>query len=134
MTSTTHMTFTRRLYESASSIWHKQLEHPFVSALGEGALPQPKFEFYIKQDALFLGELTKTFAFATTRTEDSKEMQRFGELLLNTLQVERVLHMTYGEKFGLTPEQMATTEMAPTNYAYTRHLLHVAATGSLPEL
>ena len=96
--------------------------------------PGSRFEFYIRQDALFLNELTKTFAYATTRTENVEEMQRFGELLLNTLQVERALHQSYGQKFGLTPEQMAATRMAPTNYAYTRHLLHVAATGSLSEL
>ncbi|MDP9352292.1 MAG: thiaminase II [Chloroflexota bacterium] len=131
-TVTTH--FTQRLYEGARSIWLKQLEHPFVRALGEGTLPRSRFEFYIRQDALFLNELTKTFAYATTRTENSHEMQRFGELLLNTLQVEQALHQSYGEKFGLTPEQMAATRMAPTNYAYTRHLLHISATGSLPEL
>ena len=30
-------------------------------------------------------ELTKSFAYATTRTDDPGEMQRFGELLLDTL-------------------------------------------------
>jgi len=134
MSGTTSSAFSQRLYESASLIWREQLEHPFVRALGEGTLPQPKFEFYIRQDALFLGELAKTFAYATTRTDDPGEMGRFGELLLNTLQVERALHQSYGEKFGLTPEQMVATQMAPTNYAYTRHLLHISATGSLPEL
>ncbi len=134
MASTTDQVFTQRLYESATSIWRRQLEHPFVEALGEGTLPRSKFEYYIRQDALFLSELTKTFAYATTRTDDPGEMQKFGELLLNTLQVERALHQSYGEKFGLTPEQMAASEMAPTNYAYTRHLLHIAATGSLSEL
>jgi thiaminase/transcriptional activator TenA len=134
MTITTGQVFTQRLYESASSIWRAQLEHAFVQALGEGTLPRSRFEYYIRQDALFLSELTKTFAYATTRTDDPGEMQKFGELLLNTLQVERALHQSYGEKFGLTPEQMAATEMAPTNYAYTRHLLHISATGSLPEL
>ncbi len=134
MSSTTSSAFTQRLYESASLIWREQLEHPFVRALGEGTLVQPKFEFYIRQDALFLGELAKTFAYATTRTDDPGEMGRFGEPLLNTLQVESVLHQLYGQRSGLSPEQMSATEMAPTNYAYTRHLVHVSATGSLPEL
>ena len=134
MTCTTSTAFTHRLYEAAGPIWREQLGHPFVRALGEGTLPQPKFEFYIRQDALFLVELTKTFAYAATRTDDPEEMRRFGELLLNTLSVERALHQGYGEQFGLSPEEMAATSMAPTNYAYTRHLLHVSATGGLPEL
>jgi thiaminase (transcriptional activator TenA) len=53
---------------------------------------------------------------------------------LNTLLVEAGLHQRYGERFGLTPAQMASTPMAPTNYAYTRHLLFIAASGTLPEL
>lgn len=126
--------FARRLYEAAQPLWRRQLEHPFVRALGDGTLPRSKFEFYIRQDALFLDELTKTFAYAATRTDSFDEMRRFGEYLLNTLRVEQELHRSYGERFGLTPAEMAATRMAPTNYAYTRHLLHIAATGALPEL
>ena len=134
MTSIAGTVFTQRLYKSVSSIWFEQMRHPFVEALGEGTLPQSRFEYYIKQDALFLRELTKSFAYATTRTDDPGEMQRFGELLLDTLLGERALHQSYGATFGMTLEQMALTEIAPTNYAYTRHLLHISATGSLTEL
>jgi thiaminase/transcriptional activator TenA len=123
-----------RLRQSVLPLWRRQLEHPFVVALGDGTLPQANFEFYIRQDALFLDELTKTFAFATTKTADHEEMEQFGRYLLNTLLVEADLHHRYGERFGLTPHEMATTAMAPTNYAYTRHLLTIAATGTLPEL
>jgi len=123
-----------RLREGALALWQRQLEHPFVVALGNGSLPRVNFEFYIRQDALFLDELTKTFAYATTKTGDHVEMEQFGKFLLNTLLVEADLHHRYGERFGLTPTEMSTTRMAPTNYAYTRHLLSIAATGTLPEL
>ena len=123
-----------RLRESVLALWQRQLEHPFVVALGTGSLPRVYFEFYIRQDALFLDELTKTFAYATTKTGDHVEMEQFGKFLLNTLLVEADLHHRYGERFGLTPTEMSTTRMAPTNYAYTRHLLSIAATGTLPEL
>jgi thiaminase/transcriptional activator TenA len=123
-----------RLRESVLSLWQRQLVHPFVIALGNGSLPRANFEFYIRQDALFLDELTKTFAFAATKTSDHDEMEQFGKFLLNTLVVEAELHRRYGERFGLTPSEMTATRMAPTNYAYTRHLLSIAATGTLPEL
>lgn len=125
---------TARLARAAKPIWEAQMQHPFVRALGDGTLPQETFEFYIRQDALFLDELTKTFAYATTRSHDQVEMEHFGELLLDTIRVERALHLTYGAQFGLTPQEMAATPMAPTNYAYTRHLLYISATGALPEL
>src|SRR2546421_11341690 len=123
-----------RLRESVLSLWQRQLVHPFVVALGNGSLPRANFEFYIRQDALFLDELTKTFAYAATRTSNHDEMEQFGKFLLNTLLVEAELHRRYGERFGLTAGEMAATGMAPTNYAYTRHLLFIAATGTLPEL
>ena len=126
--------FCEQLREAAQPIWDKQLEHPFVKALGDGSLPRENFEFYIRQDARFLDELTKTFAYATTKTADQDEMQRYGELLLNTLAVEKALHQTYAAQFGVSVEEMARTPMAPTNYAYTRLLLYVAATGSLAAL
>ncbi len=123
-----------RLREHMLPLWQRQREHPFVVALGNGSLPRANFEFYIRQDALFLDELTKTFAYAVTKTADHDEMEQLGKYVLNTLLVEAELHRRYGQRFGLTPNEMAATPMAPTNYAYTRHLLSIAATGTLPEL
>jgi thiaminase/transcriptional activator TenA len=127
-------TLSERLRLSALAIWQQQFQHPFVVALGNGSLARANFEFYIRQDALFLNELTKTFAYAATKTSDRAEIEQFGKLALNTLLVEASLHQRYGERFGLTPAEMASTRMAPTNYAYTRHLLFIAASGTLPEL
>jgi len=123
-----------RLRDRVLPLWHRQREHPFVVALGNGSLPRANFEFYIRQDALFLDELTKTFAYAVTKTADHDEMEQLGKYVLNTLLVEAELHRRYSERFGLTPSEMAATRMAPTNYAYTRHLLSIAATGTLPDL
>lgn len=123
-----------RLRASVEPLWSRQFHHPFVVALGNGTLPQSNFQFYICQDALFLDVLTKTFAYAVTRATNHHEMEQFGRYALDTLLVEAELHRHYGEQFGLTPAQMAAIPMAPTTYAYTRHLLALAATGSLPEI
>lgn len=123
-----------RLRTSVLPLWQRQFTHPFVVALGDGSLPQANFEFYIRQDALFLDVLAKTFGYAVTRTHKYDEMVQFGTYLLDTLQVEAALHRGYAERFGLTPAEMAATPMAPTNYAYTRHLLSIATTGTLPEI
>ncbi len=131
---TARQKLSERLREHVLPLWQRQREHPFVVALGKGLLPRANFEFYICQDALFLDELTKTFAYAVAKTADHDEMEQFGKYVLNTLLVEAELHRRYGERFGLTPGEMLATPMAPTNYAYTRHLLYIAATGTLPQL
>ena len=125
--------FTETMRGECSEIWDMQLTHPFVVALADGTLPQAIFQFYILQDARFLTDLARTFAFAGTKTDDRDRMLKFGEFVIDTVQVERALHETYAQRFGLTMAQMAATPMAPTNYAYTRHMLHIAATGSLAE-
>ncbi|GHO79366.1 aminopyrimidine aminohydrolase [Ktedonobacter sp. SOSP1-85] len=125
---------TERMRRHVLPLWQRQLMHPFVVALGNGSLPRESFEFYIRQDAVFLDVLTKAFAYAVSKTNDHEEMEQFGKYILNTLLVESDLHRRYGERFGLTPAEMAATPMAPTNYAYTRHLLATATTGTLPEL
>jgi thiaminase (transcriptional activator TenA) len=128
------MTLTASLVGNVRTIWDRQLQHPFVQALGDGTLPRDNFQFYILQDALFLDTLARTFGYAATLTPYRSEMERYGELLLGTIRDEQALHRAYANQFGLTSEQMAATPMAPTTYAYTRHLLATAATGTLPEL
>src|SRR6266567_5662072 len=123
-----------RLRERVLPLWQRQLQHPFVVALGNGSLPQANFQFYICQDALFLDVLTKTFSYALIRATEHEDLQQFGTYALDTLLVEADLHRRYGERFGLTPTQMAAALMTPTSYAYTRHLLSIATTGTLPEI
>lgn len=128
---TTTALFTDELRHAARPIWDAQLRHPFVQALGDGSLPREVFEFYIRQDARFLDELAKCFAFAATKPGDSATVAYLVERAAHTLAVEGALHHEYARRFGLTVEEMQATPVAPTNYAYTRHLLHIAATGSL---
>src|SRR5436305_408105 len=112
------MTLTASLVSKVRPIWDQQFQHPFVQALGDGSLPRDNFEFYIRQDALFLDALAKTFGYATTLTPHRSEMERFGALVLGTIRDEQALHRTYAARFGLTAEQMAAMPVAPTTYAY----------------
>lgn len=127
------MKFTAHLKKLAEPIWNAQLKHPFVQALGEGSLPQRNFQFYIIQDSLFLFELAKIFSAAAQKSMDTETMARFAQLASDTIKVEQALHKDYGRLWNLTETEMASFPMAPTNFAYTRHMLHVAETGTLGE-
>ncbi|SRR5260370_5800765 len=125
--------FTQQLTERSVPLLHMQLEHPFLQALADGTLPRENFEFYIRQDARYLEEYRKVFAYCVTKAADAEESEKFAGLLLNTIKVERELHSSFALQFGVSVEDMETTSVAPTNYAYTRHLLYTAATGTLAE-
>lgn len=128
------MSFSEHLRRLAEPIWAAELEHPFVKGLGDGSLPPGRFRFYMAQDYLFLLAYCQVFALAAAKAPDEATMSRFARLLDATLHTEMDLHRDYAARFGLTPEAMEATEPAPTCYAYTRHLLYVASSGTLPEV
>ena len=128
------MSFSDHLREIAQPIWDAQLEHPFVIQLGDGTLPERKFKYYILQDARFLGDLARVFSAAAQKAPDSESALRFNKLAEETIVVERSLHESYGKKWKMTAKQMQSVPMAPTNFAYTRHMLAVVAAGSACEI
>jgi thiaminase/transcriptional activator TenA len=128
------MSFSDHLRKLAQPIWDAQLTHPFVIALGKGTLPQRMFKYYILQDARFLGDLARVLSAGAQKAPDADSALRFNKLAEETILVERSLHESYGKKWKMTPQQMTSVPMAPTNYAYTRHMLAVAATGTAAEI
>ncbi len=128
------MLFSDRLRQLAAPAWEAQLTHPFVVALGDGTLQERKFKYYILQDARFLGDLSRVFAAGALRAPDSDSALRFAKLAEETITVERSLHEGYGSRWAMSAKEMASVPMAPTNYAYTRHMLAVAASGSAAEI
>ena len=128
------MSFSNHLRNLVQPIWRAQLAHPFVVALGNGTLVERKFRYYILQDARFLGDLARVFSAAAQRAPDSESALRFTKLAEETITVERSLHANYGARWKMTSQQMSSVPMAPTNYAYTRHMLAVAASGSAAEI
>ena len=128
------MSFCDHLRRLARPIWKAQLTHPFVLALGKGTLPERKFKFYILQDARFLGDLARVFAAGAQEAPDAESALSFAKLVEETIVTERGLHESYGKRWNMTPRQMTSVPMAPTNHAYTRHMLAVAQTGTAAEI
>ncbi len=128
------MTFSEHLRHLAAPIWLAQLHHPFVKGLGNGTLSRQKFRYYILQDARYLEELAKVFAAGAEKAEDADTAIRFAQLVEETIVVERGLHESYGKQWKLTAEDMRSTVLSPTNYAYCRHMRSVAQSGTLGEI
>ncbi len=128
------MTLSERLRHQADPIWQKTFSHPFVAGIGDGTLPIEKFRFYIRQDYVFLIDYSRLLALAVAKAPDLESMGRFATLLDATLNREMSLHRGFAAKFGVSEEELIATTAAPTTYAYTRHLLKVAALGSMAEI
>ncbi|MGE0823882.1 MAG: thiaminase II [Candidatus Binatia bacterium] len=127
------MTLSERLHKAAAPIWQKTLAHPFLVDLGNGTLSLEQFRFYMCQDYVFLIEYSRLLALATAKAPDLAMMGSFANLLDATLNREMALHRDFAGQCGISPETLARTRPTPTTYAYTSHLLRVAAIGDLAE-
>ncbi|MEQ2525179.1 thiaminase II [Bacillaceae bacterium CLA-AA-H227] len=126
--------FTERLLENVQPIWEKNHNHPFVQELGNGSLKREKFIYYMKQDYVYLIDYAKLFAAAVTKARDLETMDKFAQILHETLHFEMELHRQYAAEFGITREELEATKPTPDNLAYTRYMLHVAQNGNLAEI
>lgn len=128
------MGFSDECRKRGDPIWIRTLTHPFVLGIGDGTLELDRFKFYIRQDYVFLVEYARVLALACAKGRELALMEQFAELLHATLSKEMALHRAYCGEFGIPPAELEATAPAPTTYAYTRHLLETAWSGSLGEI
>jgi thiaminase/transcriptional activator TenA len=120
------MAFTKELWGSIEPIYAAILRHPFLRGLTDGSLPRESFKFYAVQDALYLREFARALSLAGARAPQDDWIIMFNEHAAGALKVERSLHESFFQEFGLTSQAVASTPLAPTNLAYTSYLLAVA--------
>ena len=128
------MSFSAELRNKAAHIWEQEQRHPFVTGIGDGSLALEKFQFYMRQDYIFLIEFCRVISLAVAKARSIEDMGWFARLLHETLNNEMALHVSFCEEFGITEEQLRQTEPSPTTHAYTRHLTDVAYSGSAVEI
>lgn len=118
--------FTDELWASIEPIYRAILRHPFIAGLTDGSLPRERFEFYAVQDALYLREFARALAITGARAPKDEWIIMFADHAAGALRVERSLHEGFFGEFGLSVEAVTATPLAPTNLAYSNHLLAVA--------
>ena len=109
-------------------------EHPFVRAMGDGSLSLERFQFFMRQDYLYLIDFCRVLALASAKSPDLESMGRWARLLDETLNSEMALHRGFCADFGITERELEETEPAPATVAYTRHLLETAQGGGIEEI
>jgi len=120
------MSATAALWRAIEPIYAAILAHPFLRGLTDGSLDREAFRFYAVQDALYLRDFARALSIAAARAPREEWIIMFNQHAAGALQVEMTLHESFFEDFGLSPEDVAATPLAPTNAAYTSYLLAVA--------
>ena len=121
-----------RLRAAALPVWQRIVEHPYIQELKRGTLPRETFRGYVQQDWLYLQEFMRTVAVIASRCPDAQQVKfllTWAEPLVN---MEYHFHRKHAAQLGLDFDHI-TWEMNEANWAYTRHMLAAAHTGSTAE-
>ncbi len=132
---TTHKSFSQDLKSASAAEWRQAHEdHPFVRGLGDGTLSLSRFQFFMRQDYLFLIGYCRVLGMAVAKSPDLDSMSRWARLLDETLGSEMALHRSFCADFGITAAELEKTVPAPATTAYLGHLAAVAETGPIGEI
>ncbi|WP_282630437.1 thiaminase II [Empedobacter sedimenti] len=119
------MTFTTKAWETITPIYNDILNMPFIKELENGTLPIEKFQFYMLQDAKYLEHFGRVLAAIGAKSVDNQQAIDFFEFGKNALIVERALHESYFQDFGLT--QNVKIEIEPVCHHYSHFLKSTVA-------
>jgi thiaminase (transcriptional activator TenA) len=122
--------FTGQLWQAITGIYDAILAHPFLTGLTDGSLDPGAFAFYVRQDALYLRRYAEALAVVSSHAPDEAGRDMFARHAAGAIAVEQALHGSLLADLGIDPATVQATDPAPTNLAYTSHLLATAASGS----
>jgi len=125
-------TFSKEIRTKTNSIWTAIFEHSFVRGIGTGTLGRDKFEFYLKQDYIYLINFSRVFALASAKARQLSDMGYFATLLNATLNMEMDLHRRTCADFDISAEELEKTEPAMTTISYTNFLVKTCYQETLP--
>ena len=126
--------FYDELRNGSESLWQAIFEHPFVRGIGQGDLSHGRYEFFLKQDYLYLIDFSRVFALASAKAHHLQDMGYFATLLDATLNMEMDLHRKTCAAFGITAEDLEATEPAMITTAYTNLLVRTCYEGTLIDI
>ena len=115
--------FTDELWDAARPVYDKTLEHPFLTGLVDGTLPRSRFEFYLLQDSHYLRAFGQALSVLASKAPREEWAIVLNEHAADALKTERQLHKSILASYGLTRAAIANAVVAPSNHAYTSHLL-----------
>jgi thiaminase/transcriptional activator TenA len=118
--------FTEQLWKSAQPVYAKTLEHPFLRGLNDGTLPKDRFHFYLRQDTLYLRAFSQALLVLASKAPEEAWARTLTRHAAEAVEAEQALHASLVGPVGGLP-------MAPTNAAYTNHLLATVERRSFTE-
>jgi thiaminase/transcriptional activator TenA len=116
------------LQESGRQRWTAAIDHPMVREIGNGSLPHAKFRTYFEQNLLYLQDYARAIALIVGKAPTRQSLTTLCRFLTQIVEHEIPANAAFLIRLGGDPTDLDLSgSMLPLTYAYTRHLLYVAA-------
>jgi thiaminase/transcriptional activator TenA len=127
-------TLFERLRADASGPWSRYIRHPFLLALGDGALPREKFQKFLIQDYLFLIQYARACLLLAYKLDTLGDIRAAMATATVLLESEMPLHVSYCAGWGISEPEMAAAPASLELLAYTRFVLELGVAGDALDL
>ncbi|MDE5886791.1 MAG: TenA family protein [Muribaculaceae bacterium] len=105
-------------WESSEDIYLAILSHPFIKELTDGSLPRECFDYYLRQDSLYLRQYFRVLAHIASRLTNIDFADTFIHFAADGVAVEKALHQSF-----LKDNPLSEEDMSPGCTLYTSVLL-----------
>ena len=126
--------FYDEMRHKTEALWEAIFAHPFVQGIGDGTLSRDRYEFFLKQDYVYLIDFSRVFSLAAAKAPALEEMGYFATLLEATLNTEMALHRRTCEAFGISVGDLEKTEPALITLSYSNLLIRTCYEGTIRDI
>ncbi|KIJ32442.1 hypothetical protein M422DRAFT_76537 [Sphaerobolus stellatus SS14] len=120
--------FTSAMIHGSYDLWQDYVQHPFVKALGSGALRKESFTHFIKQDYHYLRYYGRAHGLLAAKSM-SFSMMKSAALTILAVARETSSHIAFCHSYGVSMEDLVNTVEVPATTAYGGYLIDVAVRG-----
>lgn len=109
-------------WKQAQPIYEKILELPFLKSMADGTLDIEKFQFYIKQDSIYLEHFGRVLAYIGAKSNHINHALTYMRFAENAIVVENALHESFFKDYSITNKGI----IQPVCHHYIHYLKSLA--------
>jgi thiaminase/transcriptional activator TenA len=118
--------FSREAWDRNARTYEIIRTMPFNAELAAGMLSEARFKHYIVQDAHYLIGFGRALTLAAAKAPNPDRIVQFAKSAEGAIVVERGLHGSFFERYGITDRIFAATPLSPACHHYVSYLLATA--------
>jgi len=121
-----HTAFSAEAWDRNVRVYEVIRTMPFNAALAAGSLSEARFKHYITQDAHYLIGFGRALTLAGAKAPNPDRIVQFAKSAEGAIVVERALHGSFFQQYGITSEVFAQTPHSPACHHYVSYLIATA--------